>query len=203
MSLVGKGRLWKQSRIIWSEVGSKLELFNMLVTQEVEEVRGQVQLDCSDSEMRVFSWYPGSDPSWYAVVWLASAACMCVLWANVSQIPPFCSGLGWGEENGNSSTHTHTDSSLTPSYQLVCTEGLSSPTSPSFNLVLYFYRRLFPSSLLYICTGMQWRKGASDTWFTLLSDQPFIDEEGAVRSWTAQYEGTLEWSTLRLQFDLP
>lgn len=63
---------------------------------------------------RDFSWCTGSDLGWYAVVWLLSAlpsVIMCVLWAAVSQIPLLYSSLGWGEEDGNSSTH----SALTPS----------------------------------------------------------------------------------------
>lgn len=63
---------------------------------------------------RDFSRCPGSDPGWYAAVWLMSAllsGIMCVLWVKVSQIPPLYSSLGWGEEDGNSSTH----STLTPS----------------------------------------------------------------------------------------
>lgn len=112
-----------------------------------------------------FSWYPGSDPSWYAVVWLAR---VCVVWlasacarARVCDWKPNSSvvlgvRMGWGEWK-RFTTHTPVSA-----HQLVFTEGLSSPTFPSFNFSPHFYSPLcysvsFPLFLplpFLLCTDM-------------------------------------------------
>lgn len=106
-----------------------------------------------------FSWCPGSDLGWYAVVWLLSAlpsVIMCVLLATVSQIPLLYSSLGWDEEDGNSSTH----SALTPSACFLLKSYL--PSTPS----CIFTPLFFPS----LCYSMTFLFSSPSSF--LLSAQP-------------------------------